>query len=160
AFFEKQVLPILKTRCFKCHGGDKVRGGLRLTSRAAVIKGGDSGPAVDLQNPNASRLLRAITFQDGLEMPPNGQPLPKQIDVLTRWVTLRAPWPPNAIAVAQPENHEGKQNRAAKDYWAYRHVKRPDVPPAKNTAWVRTPIDAFIAAGLERNGLSPAPPAD
>src|SRR5438128_1270455 len=92
AFFEQKVVPILKANCFKCHGGDKVKAGLRLSSREGLVKGGDSGPAVDLQNPGASRLLQAINYQDGLEMPPTGKLQPKDIDTLTRWVKLRIPW--------------------------------------------------------------------
>src|SRR5260221_2355325 len=75
-FFEKQVHPVLKARCLKCHGGEeKIRGGLELTSRAALLKGGDQGAAVDLKNPAESLLIQAINY-DGLEMPPSGK-LPK-----------------------------------------------------------------------------------
>ena len=71
AFFDKQVLPILQTHCFKCHGAEaKIKGGLRLTSRENILKGGDSGPAVVLDKPETSRFLQAIRYQDGLEMPP------------------------------------------------------------------------------------------
>src|SRR5580704_14228563 len=71
--FEKQVQPILKARCLKCHGGEeKIRGGLRLSSRAAVLKGGDQGAAVVLDEPAESLLIQAINY-DGLEMPPSGK---------------------------------------------------------------------------------------
>ena len=64
-FFAEQVEPILKAHCFKCHGGDeKIRGGLRLTSRADLLRGGDLGPAVDLEKPDQSRLLGAIKYAD------------------------------------------------------------------------------------------------
>src|SRR5579872_5904420 len=81
-FFEKQVHPILKACCLKCHGGEeKIRGGLRLTSRANVLKGGDQGPAVDLEHPAESLLLAAINYS-GLEMPPSGKLQKSEIDVL------------------------------------------------------------------------------
>src|SRR5262249_35601206 len=64
AFFDKQVLPILRQHCFKCHGDGKVRGGLRLTSRETLLKGGESGPAVTPDRPEASRLLQAINYKD------------------------------------------------------------------------------------------------
>src|SRR5690348_11444976 len=73
AFFDKQVLPILKQHCFKCHGEGKVRGGLRLTSRESLLKGGDSGPAIAPDKLETSRLLQAINYKDGLEMPPTGK---------------------------------------------------------------------------------------
>src|SRR5690348_3629579 len=74
-FFESQVRPILETACFKCHGGEaKIKGGLRLTSRAAILKGGDTGPAVSLDDPAKSLLLKAISYKDDdLQMPPKEQ---------------------------------------------------------------------------------------
>src|SRR4051794_29687587 len=64
-FFEKQVKPILEASCFKCHGGEaKVKGGLKLTSRAAILHGGDTGPAVSLDAPLKSLLLNAISYKD------------------------------------------------------------------------------------------------
>ena len=72
-FFEKQVQPVLKARCLKCHGGEeKIRGGLKLTSRSGVLKGGDQGAAVDLKDPGESLLIQAINY-DGLKMPPSGK---------------------------------------------------------------------------------------
>ncbi len=147
AFFEKEVRPILEKNCFKCHGGgDKLRGGLRLTSRENVLKGGDGGPVVLLDKPEASRLLKAINYQD-LEMPPTGQLPQRDIDTLTRWVKAGLPWTPGV----PPE---------AKKYWAYQPVKRPPVPAVKDARWVRNPIDAFVLAKLQQKGLSPNPLAD
>ena len=86
-FYEKEVRPVLQANCFKCHGGgDKLKGGLRLTDRDSVLKGGDSGPAVLLDKPGNSRLLQAINWKDGLEMPPKGKLPAAAITVLTRWV--------------------------------------------------------------------------
>jgi len=161
AFFEKEVRPILRANCFKCHGEGKVRGGLRLTSREAVLKGGDLGPAASLDNPETSRLLQAINWKDGLEMPPKGKLPQKQIDVLTRWVKAGLPWAPGGGSIAQGGGSEGgKVTDAARRYWAYQRVKRPPVPAVKNAAWVRNPIDAFLLAKMEARGLSPNPPAD
>src|SRR6516164_5525806 len=72
-FYEVEVRPILKARCLKCHGdGPKVRAGFRLDSRAGVLRGGELGPAVSLSQPEQSRLLAAIRYED-LEMPPAGK---------------------------------------------------------------------------------------
>ena len=61
AFYEKEVAPLLKAHCLNCHGGEaKIKGGLRLTDRADILKGGDSGPAVNLEKPDDSLLLKAI----------------------------------------------------------------------------------------------------
>src|SRR4051794_11291768 len=91
-FFENQVEPILKAHCLSCHGdAKKVKGGLRLTSRAEVLKGGDSGPAVSTEQPDASLLLRAVRYQEP-KMPPKGKLPQAQVDLLTRWVNMGAPW--------------------------------------------------------------------
>jgi hypothetical protein len=160
-FFEKQVQPVLKARCLKCHGGEeKIRGGLRLSSRAALLKGGDQGPAVELKTPADSLLLQAINY-DGLEMPPRGK-LPKsEIDILTKWVEQGAPWTAGGKA-EEEKPHEGppRVDDAARNYWAYRPLQVSAVPQVKNRHWVRNPIDAFLLAKLESAGLAPAPAAD
>ena len=72
-FFEKDVLPILRASCFKCHGGEpKLKGGFRITSREGVLKGGELGAAVDLKMPKESQLVDAINY-GGLEMPPDAK---------------------------------------------------------------------------------------
>src|SRR5262245_51966102 len=84
AFCERDVLPILKANCFKCHGGEpRVKGGLRLTSRSGILRGGDTGPAVTLETPSESSLIAAINYRE-LEMPPAGKLRPEQVSKLTR----------------------------------------------------------------------------
>lgn len=156
AFFEKEVLPILKANCFACHGAEKkLQGGLKLTSREDILKGGDSGPAFDSEKPSESLLLAAINY-DGLMMPPKGK-LPKtQIDVLTKWVTRGLAWSEKAAATATKAHGAPVVDDEARNFWAFRQVERRDVPQVKRSAWVRTPIDAFVLAKLEANGASPA----
>ncbi|MBI1917284.1 MAG: PSD1 domain-containing protein [Planctomycetes bacterium] len=159
AFFEKDVLPILKANCFKCHGGSRVRGGLRLNSRETILKGGDTGPAISLTRPDDSLLLRAIHYKGDLQMPPDGRLPQKDVDTLTRWVKEGLPWTPGTVDVRRPDE-KGVVTEEAKNYWAYRPVKRPAVPAVKDAAWVRTAVDAFLLAKLEAKGLTPSPPAD
>ena len=71
-YFEKDVLPILKANCVKCHGGDKTRGGLALSNRAALLKGGDNGPALSLKKPEESLLLQLLSHQEHVKMPLGG----------------------------------------------------------------------------------------
>jgi hypothetical protein len=163
AFYEKEVLPLLRANCLKCHGAtDKVRGGLRLTARDSVLRGGDGGPAVSLEKPSESRLLQAINWKGGLEMPPKGKLPGKDIATLTRWVEAGLPWTPGKPEAAPVAKHAegGKVTPEARNYWAYKPVRRPDVQAVKDAAWVRNPVDAFILAKLEAKGLSPAPPAE
>jgi mono/diheme cytochrome c family protein len=158
AFFETEVRPLLKAHCLKCHGGEaRIKGGLRLTSRADVLKGGDSGPVVSLDEPEASRLLKAVNYAGDLRMPPMGKLTPPQIAVLTKWVTLGLPYiePPSGAARHGPP----KVDEKARGFWSFRPVARQAVPQIKDTAWAKTPIDAFILDRLEAAGLRPAPPA-
>ncbi|MBX7104138.1 MAG: PSD1 and planctomycete cytochrome C domain-containing protein [Gemmataceae bacterium] len=157
AVYEKDVLPLLKQHCYKCHGDGKIKAGLRLTGRDALRKGGDSGPAIDEKNPAKSLLLKAINYKDGLEMPPTGKLPAKDIETITKWVQAGAAMPAAAAAAADP--HAAPKSDG-KDYWAYQPV-RPVAPPKVAKAdWVRNPIDAFILAKLEGKGLAPNPPAD
>jgi len=161
AFFEKEVRPILTAKCVKCHGGEeKVASEFFLTSRAATIRGGELGPAVDLAKPEESQLLQAIRYE-ALEMPPSGRLPKEQLAILERWVREGLPWP--ARLESEPKHvAEKKPGVTGEDrqYWAYRPVVEPPVPAAKNGEWVRTPIDAFILAKLEERGLTPTTPAE
>jgi hypothetical protein len=135
-----------------------------MDSRAAVVRGGDLGPAVSLGNPAESLLLRAIRY-DEIEMPPGGKLPAREIAVLTRWVKEGLPW---AKEGEHGSANDGIARRAApapdrakaRDSWSYRPVSRSSVPIVKNQRWCRSPIDAFILARLETEGLEPSQPAD
>ncbi|HXG08307.1 MAG TPA: c-type cytochrome domain-containing protein, partial [Gemmataceae bacterium] len=91
-FFETEIQPILQAHCISCHGGEKTRSGLNLTSREGLLKGGERGPAVSLDKPDDSLLLKAVNQHDELKMPPKGKLAQAQIDTLARWVRMGAPW--------------------------------------------------------------------
>ena len=92
-FFETEVQPLLGRACLRCHGAKKAKGGLRLDSRPALLEGGDSGPAFDVQKPGASLFLTAILYvDDDLQMPPKGKMSDQEIAVLRRWILDGAPW--------------------------------------------------------------------
>lgn len=139
--FRRDVQPILAQRCFRCHGPDQAEGGLRLSSRDGAFAELDSGErAVVVGKPQESALLHRVTTDDDtLRMPPEGKPLkPEQVEILSRWIAEGAAW---------------------RDHWAFEPLVRPEVPEVTRTQWIRNPIDAFIAKGLEARGLEPAPPA-
>ena len=95
-FFEKKIRPLLSQKCYKCHSvkAKKLKGGFRLDYRAGVLKGGDSGAAVQPGKPTASRLVEAIKYGNvDLEMPPSGKLTAAQIAALTEWVKRGVPWP-------------------------------------------------------------------
>jgi mono/diheme cytochrome c family protein len=160
-YYREHVKPILVQHCFTCHGPQaSIKGGLRLGSRADLLRGGDSGPAIDETAHDDSLLLTAINYSS-LEMPPKGKLPAEQIEILTRWVRMGAPYDP-AEEVHAEAQEEGppRVTEQAKQFWAFRPVARPALPEVQRTDWIRQPLDAFVLARLEAEGLSPAPPAD
>ncbi len=163
-FFEKEIRPLLVARCYKCHGEVKEpKGGLSLTSREAVLKGGESGPVAIEGKPQASLLISAINY-DGLEMPPEGNKLGDvEIARLTRWVQLGLPWPKTdakALESARVTAEAEQIAAARRSFWSFQSVRNPPRPAVRDTSWVQAPIDRFVLAELETHGLSPSPRAD
>jgi cytochrome c553 len=158
-FFEAKVRPVLAASCFKCHSteGGKVKGGLLLDSREGWMKGGENGAVIVPGDPTKSRLITAINYTDGdLQMPPKGEKLsPNEIADLTTWVKMGAPDPRTSAAGSKLTGLNDK----AKAHWAYQPVRRPAVPQVKDASWVRSPVDAFVLAKLEQNGMTPSPVA-
>lgn len=147
----KDIKPLLREKCFACHGGLEQKAKLRLDTAALMRKGGKHGPAVVSGNPSKSLLIERITAAYETErMPPESPPLSAaQIAKLKAWIAQGATAPAQEKAESDPRDH-----------WAFRLPKRDKIPIAKNPTWVRHPIDAFIAARHERHGLTPRPPAD
>jgi len=97
--FERQIRPLLIERCHRCHAGDTAKGGLRLDSRAAALKGGETGPALVPDHPDQSLLLQAVRHSSGLKMPPDGRLAAAQVEALTRWIQDGASWPESTTPV-------------------------------------------------------------
>ncbi len=153
--FEKHVRPLLVTKCLKCHGKDKQEGGLRLDTAAAILNGGDSGPAVVPGNPKESLLIQAIHY-DGREMPPSGKLEPSEITRLEQWVSTGAMWPDD-LHELRPEPHGISEED--RKWWAFQPIHLPEVPGIPNDTWSRNPIDRFVLERLNAEGLTPAPQA-
>ncbi|HEY0551812.1 MAG TPA: DUF1553 domain-containing protein [Verrucomicrobiae bacterium] len=155
-FFEKRVRPVLVERCYECHGEKKQKGGLRLDSAAAVLKGGDSGPALVPGKPEDSRLVKGITWSDpDFQMPPKNKLSDSEIAALTEWVTLGA-LDPRTNFVALATNNE----RRTINHWAYQPLQKVSAPLNKNSSWPRTDIDRFVLAQLEAKEIQPTMDAD
>ena len=157
-FFEREIRPLLVERCQSCHGDKKVRGGLKLTARQALLKGGDSGPAVVPGKPQDSLLVKAVQYSGELRMPPTGKLTAAEIVRLQRWIEQGAPWPESA-AVAQAPGAPFRVTDEQRRWWAYQPVRVGPPPDVKDRSWPRTEIDRFILARLEEHGLAPAAPA-
>ncbi|HEY5310873.1 MAG TPA: PSD1 and planctomycete cytochrome C domain-containing protein [Pirellulales bacterium] len=158
--FVHDIAPLLKRSCLECHGPKRTEGELRLDLRDKAFAGGASGPVIEPGKPDTSELLRRISRPAGDDeiMPSRGAPLAvAEIELIRTWIRQGAPWPEHV----QPAAH-----------WAYVRPTRPPVPkPAEDATigqranfaqrgWVRSPIDAFVLARLQRAGLRPSPEAD
>lgn len=159
-FFEEKIRPVLATNCYSCHGADAQMGGLRVDSRAALLKGGKTGPALTAGDPAKSLLIAAVQQSGALKMPLGGRLKAPEIAALSVWVKGGAPWPESVPTVGADPTTSYTLSPAQKRFWSFQPVTRPVPPPVKNAAWVRTPIDRFVLARLEARGLAPAPPAD
>lgn len=159
-FFEDKMRPLLATHCLKCHGPEKPKGGLRLDSRAAVLRGGDSGPAIRIDRPDDSLLLKAVQQVGELKMPPMGKLSATEVASLMAWVRGGAPWPAAAVIASPPVPGGPPFTKEQKEFWAFRPPVAVAPPAVRDESWVRNDIDRFILAGLEAKGLRFAPPAD
>jgi hypothetical protein len=157
-FFENKIRPVLANNCYKCHSqnAEKVKGGLRLDTREAVLAGGNTGPAVVPGNPDKSLLIQAVRYTNpDLQMPPKGEKLTEaQVADLVAWVKMGAP-DPRVATIAQKNWVDPN-----KKHWAFQPVQKPAIPEVKEASWAKTEIDKFILAKLEEKGLKPNPTAD
>ncbi len=158
-FFEKQVRPILIARCSECHGAEKSKGSLRLDSRAAMLAGGDTGPAVVPGKPDESLLIDAIRYGDLYQMPPDSQLPAEEIQVLEQWVGHGAPWGAEAAESSSPAVKQFDLAARA-GHWSFQPLATAAPPDVASSGWVRTSVDRYILAKLESANLQPAPAAD
>ena len=151
--FASQIAPILENRCQVCHGAAQQLSGLRLDNRAAALKGGYSGPVIVPGDSGASRLIRLVSgLEEDLVMPPAGDRLPSgQVELLRTWIDQGADWPAQVAFTEAPAPES--------THWAFQPISRPQPRAVRREAWVRNPIDTFVLARLEREGIDPAPPA-
>lgn len=143
--FNREVRPILSDACFACHGPDETKrmAGLRLDVKEGAFADKGSYQIIVPGSAQKSRLYQRITAEKKAQrMPPPGfgrELNEKEVAVLRKWIDTGARW----------ETH-----------WSYAAPKRPALPEVKNKTWVKNPIDAFVLARLEKEGLKPSAPAD
>ena len=162
-FFESRIRPLLVEKCQACHGHDQQTGGLNLATADGFSKGADSGPLVDPTNPENSRILRAVRYQDPIKMPPSGRLSDREIATLERWLMTGAPWPDSRSkepdATSAEANETGLKQREEK-FWSFRPLKPIAPPEVQRKGWIKSELDRFILAKLESEGIEPAPTAD
>ncbi len=150
--FVQDVQPIFAKSCYGCHGSQRQEAAFRLDAKEIALQGGDLGPAIVPGKSSESLLVQLVAGAvDGKVMPKKGDRLSaEQIGLVRAWIDQGAHWPDSAsVKVA-----------SKRDHWAFRAPVRPPLPPVRNRSWARTPIDPFILARLEKEGLKPSPEAD
>jgi hypothetical protein len=136
--FYGRIQPLLAIHCYKCHGADVQKGGLRLDVRERALKGGESG-----QPGPAEAARRVASLDHDEQMPPKGPRLSaSEVQILRRWAEAGAPWPDRD------------------DYWAFQPTRMPPLPEVKHPERVLNPIDRFLEVRLQREGIRLSPPAD
>jgi hypothetical protein len=164
-FFETRIRPVLAAKCYSCHADSKL-GGLRVDSRAGLLEGGRSGPAVVPGAPDRGLLLKAVMQTDEkLKMPLSGGKLrDEEIADLKYWVQIGAPWPHSPASPAKQHSaSEPKGFRIRpeqRNFWSFQALKKSVPPDVKDRAWPKSNLDRFVLAKLEEKNLKPVPQAD
>ncbi len=168
-WFEQRVRPLLAAKCLECHGERDPEAGLSLVSRAAVLQGGDSGPAAIAGQPAKSLLIEAVRRSGRVQMPPTGKLREEEIAVLVRWVELGVPWPavkpggkPGTSAPKTVGGASGERQVTAADreHWSFRPPVFHAAPVVASPAAAPSTIDRFVLSRQERAGLRPAAEVD
>ena len=157
-FFEKKIRPVLVEHCYRCHSAEaqvkKLRGGLRLDTRAGVHKGGDSGPAVVPGKPEKSLLIKALKHDGDVKMPSQQKKLPDSVIAdFEAWVRMGAPDPRDGKTASGFSVEKGRS------YWAFQPPHRHPAPKVKAADWPARELDCFVLAEQEKRGLRPVRPA-
>src|SRR5688572_13681818 len=147
---QTDAVALLRANCAACHSQQNRTSGLALDARADVLQGGNRGPAVKVGAPAESLLITAIEQTGDLKMPPGRRLSEDQIAVIRKWVEQGMVWTGETQA----------QKRKGADHWAFQPPKAASPPAVKNAAWVLNPIDRFVLARLEKEGIRPSPEAD
>lgn len=159
-FFEKKIRPVLVVHCYKCHSaetdGGKPKAGLRLDTKAGVLAGGETGPALVAGDPAGSLIIEALRH-DGLEMPPGKKLADSIVTDFEEWIRLGAPDPRGG---GQPVAKRVIDIEEGRKFWAFQPPKSVAAPAVKSSGWAKSDIDRFVLAGLEAQGLTPVADAD
>ncbi len=159
-FFESKVRPILVQHCHECHStkAKKQKGGLLLDSRAAILDGGDTGPAVVPGHPDKSLLIQAVRQgNQKLQMPRNGKLRAQDIALLEEWVRRGAVYPGSVDTVKQKDGIDWAKGRK---FWSFQPTALQPLPVLRDKDWPRMRTDHFVLAEMEARKLAPSPTAE
>lgn len=146
--FASDIGPLLNRHCVACHGEAIQQSGLRLDRRDAAMQGGNSGSIIRPGSPDTSALVQRLEGREGLvRMPPAAPLSADEIETFRAWIREGAVW---GLSTAT----------TGAGHWSFQPIERPAVPAVRDQAWIRNPVDAFVLARLEREGIAPAPEAE
>jgi len=164
-FFEKNIRPVLVQSCYKCHSSEptaKVKGGLTLDTKQATLLGGESGhPGVTPGSVAQSTIYEAMTWKnEDMQMPPK-QKLPDDVVAnFKKWIEMGAPDPRESKVVNASGGKRVIDMDEGRKHWSFQKPVKHEPPAVKTEGWARTPIDQFVLAGMEANGMHPVRDAD
>lgn len=154
--FDRDVYPLIQKRCHSCHGAEVQTNGLRLDRRETALRGGYSGPAIVPHASARSPLIRRVASErEGFRMPPGASPLTSaEIGILRTWIDQGAPW-----SQSTPDKTDANHLRT-QEHWSFQAIRRPEPPAVERSGWIRNPVDRFVLAKLETEGVAASPEAD
>ena len=163
-FFEKRIRPVLVSECQECHGPEKQKGGLRVDSRAGLLRGGESGPALVPGDVSGSRLIAAVRHERSeLAMPKDRPKLPESVVAdLATWIDQGATDPRDTPSAGSAPSATAWESTfvSRSDWWSFKPVRDFPVPKVRNADGSPQPVDRFLRAKMEARGLEPAPATD
>ncbi len=165
--FETVARPLFAEKCQGCHNAKLKSGGIDLSTTDAIAEVKSSGLFGSAADPSKSILLKALAYEERVKMPPQGKLPAEQIAGIRDWIAAGSPVPQNASATQaasgtglRPAALRGKITDEDKQFWSFKPLSRAGAPATKRSDWSSNPIDKFILANLEKNGLQPAAQTD
>lgn len=152
--FGRDVEPLLRTRCYACHGPSLQTQGLRLDRGIDALRGSYAGPVILPGDSAGSKLILMVAgLVEGKAMPPTGERLTRaEIGLLRAWIDEGVDWPES-----REQSSDGDRGKLS--HWAYQPVSRPALPSVENESWPHNEVDRFLLSRLEKEGVEPSPEA-
>jgi hypothetical protein len=149
--FDRDIEPLFRTRCNRCHGAQQQLSGLRLDRAEDAMRGGYSGAVIQPGKSAESRLIRLVAGAEKGAIMPLGKPrlTPDEVGILRAWIDQGAKWPQTTTTDSAPKS----------SHWAFQPIRRPQSLPVRNQSWVKNPVDSFVLARLEAEHIAPSPEA-
>src|SRR3984885_4300041 len=166
--FEKNARPLFAEKCQGCHNATVKSGGIDFSSPGSIKEAASMGIFGSPAEPEKSVIIQALSYESRIKMPPQGKLSAETIAAVREWVAAGAPTP--ALTPSARNSLEGTGVRPValrgvitdfdKNFWSFKPISQAAPPTPKQKDWAANPIDQFVLANLEKNGLTPAPPAD